>query len=50
MARHPSAANSRSSEDEAAAESGVMRALGASGLVGVIMLVAAIMSNSKRTS
>lgn len=50
MARHPSAANSRSSEDEAAAESGVMRALGASGLVGVIMLVTAIMSNSKRTS
>ncbi|KAH0834762.1 hypothetical protein J3R83DRAFT_10358 [Lanmaoa asiatica] len=48
--RRSSAANGRPTQDEAAAESGVMRALGASGLVGVIMLVAAIGSNSKPTS
>ncbi|KAF8551406.1 DnaJ-domain-containing protein [Imleria badia] len=49
-ARRTSAANRNTMQDEAAAESGVMRALGASGLVGVIMLVAAIVGNSKQTS
>ena len=48
--RHTPAADSRPTQDEAAAESGVIRALGASGLVGVIMLVAAVVGNSKRTS
>lgn len=49
-ARRTSSTNHQPTQDEAAAESGVMRALGASGLVGVIMLVAAIVGNSKRTS
>ncbi|KAG9311797.1 hypothetical protein JVU11DRAFT_8044 [Chiua virens] len=40
----------RPTQDEAAAQSGVLRALGASGLVGVIMLIAAIGGNSKWTS
>ncbi|KAF8434605.1 hypothetical protein L210DRAFT_3649100 [Boletus edulis BED1] len=50
--RRTSAADGRPTRDEAAAESWVMRALGASGLVGVIMLIAAIMGqgNAKRTS
>ncbi|KAG8216389.1 hypothetical protein J3R82DRAFT_6493 [Butyriboletus roseoflavus] len=48
--RRRSAANGHPTPDEAAAESGVMRALGASGLVGVIMLVATMGGNSKRTS
>lgn len=48
--RRSSTADGRPTQDEAAAESGVMRALGASGLVGVIILVAAIGGNSRRTS
>lgn len=48
--RRTSAANGRPTQDEAAAESGVMRALGASGLVGVIILVATVMGDPKRTS
>lgn len=47
--RRSSAADGHPTPDEAAAESGVMRALGASGLVGVIILVATIGGNSKRT-
>lgn len=50
MGRHSSAANGHPTQDEAAAESWMMRALGASGIVGIIMLVAAIGGNSKRTS
>lgn len=45
--RRPSTSDGRPTQDQAAAESGVMRALGASGLVGVIMLVTAIACNSR---
>jgi len=48
--RRTSTANGRPTQDEAAAESGVMRALGASGLVGVIILVATVIGDPKRTS
>jgi curved DNA-binding protein CbpA len=47
--RRTFSAKGRPTKDEAAAESGVMRALGASGLVGVIILIAALGGNSKRT-
>lgn len=45
--RRSSTSDGRPTQDQAAAESGVMRALGASGLVGVIMLVTAIACNSR---